>query len=214
MNRLVPPEVRRTNVLTLRGGGGARAAFQSLAAAVAPPASASSSHRETQRGGASPGGSGGHLDSLAVRAALSHRPTKGRAPLLDKLFLGACQRRGLSSGLGAAPCALLGWQADAVVSRLDSSGDGLVTYDEFERFVLPPRGRAGVRAAVKTLLDAELDPPGSVGAGGAVLCRANERNNASSRERHAQPPTQKKTFVVYVIGLFVMSSFLLPSSST
>lgn len=208
MNRLVQPEVRRANVLTARGGGGARAAFQALKTAVTPTAfspskransSSSSSagiifrnsHSDSSiinNNSAESSDHNSYLETLAVKAALTHRAIKGRAPLLEKLYLGACHNTdrnhkgteheggidehsdrsimdlprskwGKPSGI-VAP--LLAWQADAVLARLDGNGEGLISYSEFERFALPPRGREGVRSAVARLLDVEVDPPGSV----------------------------------------------------
>ena len=202
MNRLVQPEVRRANVLTARGGGGARAAFQALKTAATPTAFSPSKRANSSSSSSAAGvvvrnsvsssdidssDHNSYLETLAVKAALTHRAIQGRAPLLDKLFLGACHNSdrdnqgtsqegdidkysnnvmdlprskwGKPSGI-VAP--LLPWQADAVLARLDGNGEGLISYSEFERFALPPRGREGVRSAVARLLDVEVDPPGSV----------------------------------------------------
>jgi len=201
MNRLVQPEVRRANVLTARGGGGARAAFQALKTAVAPivfslskkTSNSSSSaagiltrnNSNSSSGNSDSSGHNSYLDTLAVKAALTHRAIKGHAPLLEKLFLGACHKaddnqdtdqegttmnstsimdipRSKWSKPSGVVAPLWPWQADAVLARLDGNGEGLISYSEFEIFALPPRGREGVRLAVANLLDVEVEPPGSV----------------------------------------------------
>jgi hypothetical protein len=199
MNRLVQPEVRRANVLTARGGGGARAAFQALKNAAAPivfspskkTSNSSSSaagivtrNNNNDSGNSDSSGHNSYLDTLAVKAALTHRAIKGHTPLLEKLFLGACHKADdnqdtdqdvvtISSSIMDIPrskwgrpsgvvAPLLPWQADAVLARLDGNGEGLISYSEFERYALPPRGREGVRLAVANLLDVEVEPPGSV----------------------------------------------------